>query len=54
MITQEIGDKAGVGAVYLNLGKLCREFQLTAKSQEFANKAHGCLREVLVYTRFHS
>ena len=39
MIRKEIGDKAGVGASYLRLGKLfTREFQLHAKSQEFANK----------------
>ena len=38
-IYEEIGDKRGVGASYLNLGKLCREFQHNAKSQDFVNKA---------------
>ena len=38
-MTKEIGDKSGVGASYLNLGKLCRVFQHYARSQQFAEKA---------------
>ena len=56
MIGKDIGDKAGVGASYLILGKLCREFQPNVKkSQEFANKALEISYEIEdIELQFHS
>ena len=55
VIMKEIGDKAGVGTLYLKLGELCRKLQLNAKSQEFANKALEISYEIGdIETQFNS